>query len=109
MVIVINYCCRESKRKTAAVVALRNNERLFGDAALNTVSRRGIERERVLEGGSKRERESIRLANLSLCTLCGEEGPFLVYMLVRVVKDMSNQAGRKYKVTIFLIFISAGC
>ena len=28
---------RESKRKTAAIVALRNDERLFGDAALNTV------------------------------------------------------------------------
>ena len=38
-------CCRESKRKTAAVVALRNDERLFGDAALNTVSH-GRERER---------------------------------------------------------------
>ena len=41
-------CCRESKRKTAAVVALRNDERLFGDAALNTVSH-GRERERERE------------------------------------------------------------
>ena len=32
---------RESKRKTAAIVALRNDERLFGDAALNTVSLEG--------------------------------------------------------------------
>ena len=52
---MINYCYRESKRKTAAVVALRNNERLFGDAALNTVSRRGIERER--ESSRRGERE----------------------------------------------------
>ena len=44
------FCSRESKRKTAAVVALRNDERLFGDAALNTVKK---ERERERE----RERE----------------------------------------------------
>ena len=31
-------CCRESKRKTAAVVSLRNGERLFGEAASSTVS-----------------------------------------------------------------------
>lgn len=29
---------RESKRKTAAIMSLRNDERLFGDAALSTVS-----------------------------------------------------------------------
>ena len=29
---------RESKRKTAAIVSMRNDERLFGDAALSTVS-----------------------------------------------------------------------
>ena len=57
VVIMINYCYRESKRKTAAVVALRNNERLFGDAALNTVSKRGIERERERESSRRGERE----------------------------------------------------
>ena len=30
---------RESKRKTAAVVSLRNGDRLFGDPALNTVGK----------------------------------------------------------------------
>ena len=30
--------CRESKRKTAAVVAFRNDERMFSDPALSTVS-----------------------------------------------------------------------
>lgn len=29
---------RESKRKTAAIMSLRKDERLFGDAALSTVS-----------------------------------------------------------------------
>lgn len=29
---------RESKRKTAAIMSLRNDERLFADAALSTVS-----------------------------------------------------------------------
>ena len=61
------FCSRESKRKTAAVVALRNDERLFGDAALNTVRKRERERER--------ERERIYLCALyvvrkviNLCT-----------------------------------------
>ena len=33
---------RESKRKTAAVVSMRNGERLFGEAALSTVSRSAL-------------------------------------------------------------------
>ena len=52
---------RESKRKTAAVVALRNDERLFGDAALNTVRLdRGRKENREREGGreSKKKRGS---------------------------------------------------
>ena len=57
-------CCRESKRKTAAVVALRNDERLFGDAALNTVSH-GRERERERE----RERDS-KCRILAIVILC---------------------------------------
>lgn len=40
---------RESKRKTAAVVSLRNGDRLFGDPALNTV------RKNREEGGYDRE------------------------------------------------------
>ena len=31
--IALLYSCRESKRKTPTVVALRNDERLFGDPA----------------------------------------------------------------------------
>ena len=58
VVIMTNYCYRESKRKTAAVVALRNNERIFGDAALNTVSKTGIERESSRRGEQERESAS---------------------------------------------------
>ena len=54
-------------------MALRKDERLFGDAALNTVRK---ERERVV------------------CAVCGEEGHCLVYMLVRVVgKRKTKQEG----------------
>ena len=53
---------RESKRKTAAVVALRNDERLFGDAALNTVRfDRGKKENGEREGGRARERERERV------------------------------------------------
>ena len=56
------------------MVALRNNERLFGDAALNTVSR-----ER--EGGRERERERDTFTWLGtrifVYTVRGEEGLFL--------------------------------
>jgi hypothetical protein len=87
------------------VVALRNNERLFGDAALNTVSWRKRERERERE----RERDRLtctHLASLTLCMLCvvRKEGNFLVYMLVRVVEEVHNQTGRKLEVMIFLTF-----
>ena len=38
VLVCLTHCCRESKRKTPAVVSLRNGERLFGEAALSTVS-----------------------------------------------------------------------
>ena len=39
---LLSLVARESKRKTAAVVSMRNGERLFGEAALSTVSRSAL-------------------------------------------------------------------
>ena len=63
--------CRESKRKTAAVVALRNDERLFGDAALNTVGCVCV----CVCTHMYSNAEHLALSVFFLCVfICGEEG-----------------------------------